>query len=153
MEAARGPPDIDTMGYQAHADGMGILSRRVAALLLALAVLGGHPALCRASAGIPEGRMACCPPDASCPMHASPGTADDAAVSAARPAPDCCAASPSAPPDARAGSPARPLGVDLPAALSVAPAGPVTAARCVAPPAGTHAPPVRRHALLSVYLL
>jgi len=46
-----------------------ILLRRISAVILALALLAGHAAVCAGWLATPEARMACCADGVECPMH------------------------------------------------------------------------------------
>jgi type IV pilus biogenesis protein CpaD/CtpE len=71
-----------------------MLSRRLPAVLLTIALVGGNAALCAEWAATPEARMSCCSDDADCPMHKSDRSASDShrGMSQAQ-ADSCCASS------------------------------------------------------------
>ena len=138
-----------------HPTGVVTLGRRVSALVLTLALVAGHAALCAGWAATPEARMACCAEEAACPMHKSDSSGSDRGGLSQAHADSCCAFS-----ERDASAPSLPM---LAVAISAAVAGtPIKlpaetpalvlsdAWRSVAPlPAGS----VPKHVLLSVFLL
>jgi hypothetical protein len=69
-----------------------ILSRRVSAFLLTLALASSNVALCAGWMRTAEERMACCSERDACPMHQGDGDGSAQAISQAE-ADSCCAAS------------------------------------------------------------
>lgn len=145
------------MNAGAHATTMGSAHRRIYALVLTLALLAGTPAACAGWTAAPEARMACCAGDAACPMHdASAPDHGGRQVGSHGPlaqqaADACCAAS----------APSRqgPAASAAAAAPPPLPAGAFRVMPVEAPhlwrtaPAPALPPLLRRHLLLSVFLL
>lgn len=84
---------VDTSTALQHPTHMLLFSRRLAVLLLTLALSGSNVALCAGWKPTSEARMACCSEGAACPMHRSDSHDPSArnAVTQAE-ADNCCAA-------------------------------------------------------------
>lgn len=130
-------------------------SRRLSAVLLALALAAGQAGVCAGWMASPEARMACCSEDGPCPMHKPDSEGDESkrVVSQAE-ADRCCAASEQ---DDSAPSPTGPaFSVALAVALSPVPALlPRPESHASIPRASVPIPPahVPKHVLLSVFLV
>jgi hypothetical protein len=72
---------------------MPLLTRRLPALLLTLALSASHAALCAGWLATPQARMACCSMDGACPMHKSDSTDWRSRAVTQAEADSCCAAS------------------------------------------------------------
>ena len=68
-------------------------SRRLSAVLLALALVAGQAGVCAGWMPTPEARMACCSEDGPCPMHKSESEDGPTRVVSQAEADRCCAAS------------------------------------------------------------
>ena len=130
-------------------------SRRLSAVLLALALAAGQAGVCAGWMATPEARMACCSDDGPCPMHKSDSEDDDSkrVVSQAE-ADRCCAASEQ---DDSAPSPTGPA-FSVPLALALSPVPALLPEpephpdiwRAAVPVPTAHVP---KHLLLSVFLV
>jgi hypothetical protein len=132
-----------------------ILSRRLSALLVTLALSAGNVAVCAGWMATPEARMACCSEAGPCPMHKSdsPNSNSSQAVSQAE-ADSCCAASEDDQSSQSSSTFASTISVavlgtpsQLPTASDVAPRA---ASRAAVPLPPSHVP---KHVLLSVFLV
>jgi hypothetical protein len=150
------PAQFDSSHAVEHSRGQVTALRRMAAVLLSLALVAGNAAVCAGWAATPEERMACCAEGGECPMHK--GRSDESGserVMTQAQADACCAASErdqsnSSNPTAVAAISAAVLGAGL-VLPAISPSLVVTDGwRTDAP---IHRPPVPRHVLLSVFLL
>lgn len=152
-EAVAGP--VDTAGLLRHSMQVVVLSRRLLAGVLSLALSAGSLALCAGWAATPEARVACCSEAGACPMHKPDSQRSGAqrAVTQAQ-ADSCCASSEGD--DSTPSAPAFALSLSVAAVPSALPvvtpavAVHLEAWRALVPLPGTRVP---RHLLLSVFLL
>ena len=131
-------------------------SRRFSALLAALALVVGSPAVCAGWLPTAEARMACCVEGRVCPMHeGNDHSSGSAYVMTQVEADTCCMASQR--------EPSTPSNPTLAAAISVNVLGPGTVLPAIVPAlvlsghwraaSPTPTTPVARHVLLSVFLV
>jgi hypothetical protein len=146
---------FDTFPFVEHPRGVLRLVNRLSALVLTLALTGGHAALCAGWAATPEARMACCA-DNDCPMHkgGSEKSSSQRVVTQAQ-ADACCAVSErsqseSTNPTVVAVISAAVLGTGVVLPISTPPLVLTDGWRTDAP---VPSPPVPRHVLLSVFLV
>ena len=138
-----------------HSSNVIALSRRLAALVLALSFSAGHLAECSGWQATGEARMACCVEGVACPMHKSDSTDSTLGrVVTQADADSCCAASEgdhSTPSVSSFGLTVAVaiVPVTLPAIEAVISSRPASWRTVVPPPADS----VPRHLLLSVFLV
>jgi hypothetical protein len=85
---------FDTSSGLQHPSDVLILSRRLSALLLTIALAVSHATVCAGWLATPETRMACCSDGGACPMHKSESAYSNPAQSISQAEADsCCAAS------------------------------------------------------------
>jgi hypothetical protein len=132
------------------------MSRRLAAVVAALALCAGNLAVCAAWQATPEARMACCMSETTCPTHKSDShehSSSKRAVSQAQ-ADNCCAAAAQRRDSATAGSTFAASGVIALTPVAVFRVPPIAFAsqewRALVPLPVSSTP---KHLLLSVFLV